>query len=69
MSGGIASPFLTTELDGGEWLALGPCRFTPREKFPKYPLDRIYEFCLELSVDFEFSLYYPDTHSCKRVLA
>jgi hypothetical protein len=27
----IAPPFLTSELDGGKWSALSPCRFTPRE--------------------------------------
>jgi hypothetical protein len=28
-SEGIAPPFLTSALDGGEWLASSPCRFTP----------------------------------------
>jgi hypothetical protein len=30
-SGGIAQPFLTLALDGGEWSALRPSRFTPEE--------------------------------------
>jgi hypothetical protein len=34
-SGGIAPPFLTSALDGGEWLASRPCPFTPQ-----YILDR-----------------------------
>jgi hypothetical protein len=33
-SGGIASPFLTSPLDGGEWSA--SCLY-PREKSPQYP--------------------------------
>jgi hypothetical protein len=37
---GIAPPFLTSPLDGGEWTASRPYRFTPREKSPKYALDR-----------------------------
>jgi hypothetical protein len=28
-SGGIASPFLTSAVDGGEWSASRPGRFTP----------------------------------------
>jgi hypothetical protein len=28
-SGGIARPFLTLALDGGEWSASRPCHFTP----------------------------------------
>jgi hypothetical protein len=28
-SGGIAPPFLISALDGGEWSASRPCRFTP----------------------------------------
>jgi hypothetical protein len=31
VSGGIAPPFLTSALDGGEWSASRPGRFTPRE--------------------------------------
>jgi hypothetical protein len=31
-SGGIAPPFLTSALDGGEWSASRPCRFTPGER-------------------------------------
>jgi hypothetical protein len=30
-SGGIAPPFLTSALDGGEWSASHPCYFTARE--------------------------------------
>jgi hypothetical protein len=30
-SGGIALPFLTSEVDGGEWSASHPSRFTPRD--------------------------------------
>jgi hypothetical protein len=32
--------FLTSALVGGEWSASRPCRFTPRLKSPRYPLDR-----------------------------
>jgi hypothetical protein len=32
--GGIALPFLTSGLDGGEWSASRPCRFTPGEIAP-----------------------------------
>jgi hypothetical protein len=31
---------LTSVLDGGEWSASRPGRFTPRGKSPWYPLDR-----------------------------
>jgi hypothetical protein len=31
-SGGIALPFLTSALDGGEWSASRPCRFNPGER-------------------------------------
>jgi hypothetical protein len=33
-SGGIAPPFLTTALDGNEWLASCPGRFIPGQRFP-----------------------------------
>jgi hypothetical protein len=33
-SGGIAPTFLTSALDGGEWSASRPCRFTPGEVAP-----------------------------------
>jgi hypothetical protein len=33
-SGGIAPPFLTSALDGGEWSASRPYRFTPGERAP-----------------------------------
>jgi hypothetical protein len=33
-SGGIAPSFLTSALDGGEWSASCPCRFTPRKIIP-----------------------------------
>jgi hypothetical protein len=39
-SGGISPPFLTSALDGGEWSASRPGRFTPWGKSPLYPLDR-----------------------------
>jgi hypothetical protein len=39
-SGDIAPLFLTSALDGGEWSASRPCRFIPRGKSPRYPLDR-----------------------------
>jgi hypothetical protein len=29
--GNIAAPFLTSALDEGEWAALCPCRFIPKE--------------------------------------
>jgi hypothetical protein len=32
-SKGIALPFLTTKLDGGDWSAAGPCFFTPGQTF------------------------------------
>jgi hypothetical protein len=32
--------FLTSALDGGEWSASRPGRFTPQGKSPRYPLDR-----------------------------
>jgi hypothetical protein len=34
VSEGIAPPFLTSPLDEGEWSALHPYRFTPREIVP-----------------------------------
>jgi hypothetical protein len=33
-SGNIAPPFLTSALDGVEWSASRPCRFTPEEEIP-----------------------------------
>jgi hypothetical protein len=39
-SGGIAPPFLTSTLDGGEWSASRPGSFIRREKAARYPLDR-----------------------------
>jgi hypothetical protein len=36
----ITPPFLTSALEGGEWSASRPCRFTPEERAPRYPLDR-----------------------------
>jgi hypothetical protein len=37
----IPPPFLTSALDGGEWSASWPGRFTqPGETAPRYPLDR-----------------------------
>jgi hypothetical protein len=33
-SRGIAPPFLPSALDGGEWSASRPCRFTPGERAP-----------------------------------
>jgi hypothetical protein len=33
-SGGIAPRILTLALDGGEWTASRPGRFTPRERAP-----------------------------------
>jgi hypothetical protein len=30
----------TSALDGGEWSASSPGRFTPKERAPRYPLDR-----------------------------
>jgi hypothetical protein len=32
--GGVAPPFLTSALDGSEWSASRPCRFTPGERAP-----------------------------------
>jgi hypothetical protein len=56
-SGGIAPPFLTSALDGGEWSASRPCRFTPGTHWiggwvsPRIGLDgeekRIIEHCRE----------------------
>jgi hypothetical protein len=39
-SGGRAQPFLTSELDGGEWSVSHPNHFTHRGKSPRYPLYR-----------------------------
>jgi hypothetical protein len=39
-TGGIDPRILTPALDGGEWTASRPGRFTPRENSPWYPLDR-----------------------------
>jgi hypothetical protein len=36
----ISTHSLTSALDGGEWSASRPGRFTPREMSPWYPLDR-----------------------------
>jgi hypothetical protein len=33
-SGGIAPPFLTSAIDGGEWSASRPCHFIPGEGAP-----------------------------------
>jgi hypothetical protein len=33
-SGSITPPFLTSGLDGGEWLDSRPCRFSPEERGP-----------------------------------
>jgi hypothetical protein len=33
-SGGIAPPFLTSALDGGEWSASSHCLFIPEERAP-----------------------------------
>jgi hypothetical protein len=33
-SGGIVPPFLTSALDGGEWSASPPSRFTPGQRAP-----------------------------------
>jgi hypothetical protein len=38
-SGGIAPPLLTSVLDGCEWKASRPFRFTPGEIDPRYPSD------------------------------
>jgi hypothetical protein len=38
-SGSAAPPFLTSALDGSEWYVSRPCRFTPRERAPRYTLD------------------------------
>jgi hypothetical protein len=38
-SGGIAPTFLTSALDGGEWSASRPCRFSSG-KGPRYQLER-----------------------------
>jgi hypothetical protein len=36
-SGSIAPPFLTSALEGDEWSALRPSRFTPWERAPVEP--------------------------------
>jgi hypothetical protein len=33
--------FFTSALVGGEWSASRPGRFTPEERIPPYPLDRV----------------------------
>jgi hypothetical protein len=38
-SGGMAPPFMKSALNGGEWSASRPCRFTPGKR-PRYPLCR-----------------------------
>jgi hypothetical protein len=40
VSGGIATPVLTLALDGDEWSASRPGRFTPGGKGPRYLLNR-----------------------------
>jgi hypothetical protein len=49
-SGGIAPPFLISALDGGEWSASRPCRFTPGKEHsvpiglsPRVGLDAVEE--------------------------
>jgi hypothetical protein len=37
--GGITPPFFTSALDGGNWSASRPGRFTSGEIVPQYPLD------------------------------
>jgi hypothetical protein len=37
-NGGIAPPFFTFALDGGEWLSSRPCRFTLGGKRPRHLL-------------------------------
>jgi hypothetical protein len=39
-NGGIAPPFPTSALDGGEWPSFTPRPLYPRGKSPRYPLDR-----------------------------
>jgi hypothetical protein len=39
-SGGTAQPLLNSVLDRGEWSASRPCRFTPKERAPRYELNR-----------------------------
>jgi hypothetical protein len=39
--GSIAPPFLTSTVDGGEWLASRPSRFTPGERSPAPILTRL----------------------------
>jgi hypothetical protein len=36
----MPSPFLTTALDGGEWLTSRLCHSTPRKEAPGYLSDR-----------------------------
>jgi hypothetical protein len=37
-TGGIAPPFLTSALDGGDWSASRPCCFNPGESGPSVPI-------------------------------
>jgi hypothetical protein len=39
-SGGIAPHFLTSALDGGEWVSFTPSPLYPQGKCPQYPLIR-----------------------------
>jgi hypothetical protein len=39
-SGGLALQSLTLAVDGGEWSASCPCRFTSKERYFWYPLRR-----------------------------
>jgi hypothetical protein len=40
-NGGVASQFLSSALDGGEWPASCPSRLTPTGKSPQYTYDRL----------------------------
>jgi hypothetical protein len=44
----VYPPFLDSALVGGECSASRPCRLTPREENPRYPLDKEAEWAPEL---------------------
>jgi hypothetical protein len=71
-SGVIAAPFLTPALDGGEWSASRPGRFTPRGKSSPFPLVKglgegnrggldAVEYFLKYDITFSFILPCPVT--------
>jgi hypothetical protein len=56
--GGIAPSFLNSTLDGGEWSASRPCRFTPGTHWigglvvPRFGLDAVENTCVGTSMNY-----------------